>query len=87
MSKLHHSLLAGALVLASAVAAFAADSDYTTQGEVKVKNGAPQIENFSQVRPNARRFYSYNPSPTRGKKPVMIQTFTRPASAKALGDY
>ena len=87
MKKLYYSLLVGGLVLASSVAAFAADTDYVTQGEVKVKNGAPQIENFSQVRPNARRFYSYNPPQVRGKKPVMIQTFTRPASAKALGEY
>ena len=87
MSKLYSSLLAGAVVLASSVAAFAIDTDYSTQGEVKVKNGQPQIDNFSQVRPNARRFYSYQPPAVRGKQPKTIQTFTRPASAKALGEY
>lgn len=85
MSKLFYIVLVGGLMMASS--ALAADSDYLTQGNVPVKNGVPQIKEPSQVRSNARRFYSYQPQAARGQRPVMIQTFTRPATAKALGEY
>ena len=88
MSKRFFLLLAGGLLLAGSVVAHAADEDYTLQGQVPVKKGVPQIKTPDQVRSNARRFYSYEPPALeRGKRPVMIQTFTRPATAKALGNY
>jgi hypothetical protein len=87
MSKRFFLLLAGGLVLAGSVVAQAADSDYVPQGNIPVKNGVPQIKTVDQVRSNARRFYSYQPETKEKGRPVMIQTFTRPASAKALGNY
>jgi hypothetical protein len=87
MSKKFFTVLASGLLLASAVVANGADPDYTTQGPVPVRNGVPQIQSPAQVRTNARRFYSYQPQAQRGQRPATIQTFVRPASAKANGEY
>jgi hypothetical protein len=99
MSKLLSCAVAGGLLLVCSVGAFAADSYYGMEsGNSAVGSGnsaarssnlrrpaAPPVQS-QEANSNARRFYSYQPPVRRGQR-APLQTFIRPASAKALGNY
>ena len=93
MSKLLSTAVASGLLLVCSVCVFADDGYYATQsGRSAAQSGsvwrpaAPPVKTSQEANSNARRFYSYQPPAVRGQR-APLQTFVRPASAKALGNY
>ncbi|HEX4143866.1 MAG TPA: hypothetical protein VHY91_10060 [Pirellulales bacterium] len=86
MSKLLCTAVASGLLAICSVGAFAADGYNSNEGSSVQQPAAPPVRLPQEKTGNARRFYSYQPAPVRGRR-VQAPPYIRPASAKALGNY